>query len=237
MAGQPVRHGLTEVGHFEHRYVEHVERGNLVGIHSRTYQWLPVLTDGQVATAAPKAAINFRLAMSVAICLSPSDCYFVEQRRVIKVRKSFPLRRVDPPCRGCNRPIGYSYHRELYWPVPVGARRGAASLLRRSLIPRIGDSWPAKSGNSGLGYLAVSCPDKCCQSVKNRLWPSPSIVAAGRIWRPRDVLQYLPRHVWLLGYLRLDERGTRCSSDLVCSNNRSRTTRRIKTATTVCKRD
>jgi hypothetical protein len=37
--------------------------------------------------------------------------------------------------------------------------------------------------------------------------------------------------IWQLGYLRLDERGMRCSSDLVCSNSRSRTTRRIKIAT------
>jgi len=44
--------------------------------------------------------------------------------------------------------------------------------------------------------------------------------------------KYLPRYEkWVVTYdLRLDERGTRCNSDLVCSNNRSRTTRRIKTA-------
>jgi hypothetical protein len=58
----------------------------------------------------------------------------------------------------------------------------------------------------------------------------PSIVPAGRVRWPRNVLQDLPRHARQLGYLRLDIRGTRCSSDLVCSNNRSRTTRRIKTA-------
>ena len=50
-----------------------------------------------------------------------------------QVCESLRLRKVDPPCRGCNQLIGYSYHRELFWPVPVGSRRGVASLPHRPL--------------------------------------------------------------------------------------------------------
>src|ERR1700722_20061228 len=72
----------------------------------------------------------------------PLDLPFVDLRRIVvrrpraitratQVCESLLLRKVDPPCPGCDQLIGYSYHRELFWPVPVGARRGAAGLLRR----------------------------------------------------------------------------------------------------------
>ena len=55
-------------------------------------------------------------------------------------------------------------------------------------------------GNCALRHTAAARRFRPMQSKDHRRrFPSPSIIATGRIWRPRNVLQYLPRHARQLG--------------------------------------
>jgi hypothetical protein len=133
-----------------------------------------------------------------------------------------PLRKVDPPCRGCNQLIGYSYHRELFWQVPVGARRGAASLPHGSLQPVWLHGRPKATLRAGIIHIALKVLRErkgghdayrlvMSGSVNRRGWQSsaaaecPSIFAAAHLaaWpcsRPKECLvtrQSLHRHLTL----------------------------------------
>ena len=44
-----------------------------------------------------------------------------------------------------------------------------------------------------------------CLAVAKDLTPRGSIIPASRIWRPRNVLQCLPRHAWQLGDVHRDQ--------------------------------
>src|SRR6202795_3735295 len=55
-----------------------------------------------------------------------------------------------------------------------------------------------------MGWHQVFRSNRVSLAMRRR-WHSRSIVTAGRIWRARNVLQYLPRHAWQLGNVHRDK--------------------------------
>jgi hypothetical protein len=72
---------------------------------------------------------------------------------------------------------------------PCGERRRSRRPLR----------WPSKiaGANPHTNNLLANVEILSCEDNPSEV--SASIVAVGRIWRPRNVLQYLPRHARQLG--------------------------------------
>ena len=56
------------------------------------------------------------------------------------------------------------------------------------------------------GFIAEAPTRQDCFYDASELpHPKEVIIAAGRVWRPRNVLQYLPRHAWQLGNVYRDQ--------------------------------
>jgi hypothetical protein len=65
-------------------------------------------------------------------------------------------------------------------------------------------------------------PSTCNLRIVSDRFPLPSIVRAGRIWRPRNVFQYLPRHAWQLGDVPRWRISQRLRAAIPCLDRRAR---------------